>query len=369
MTIKTAAEIETAVKAELDGTAYAVSSLRPLTGGNANFIYHAKLRNPLSNGTTDVAIKHGEAYVALSPDFALTMTRCQIEVESLRFLSQLPHSTSRAFQVGTPKQFYFNPETSTQIQEYLPNAVSLKQYAIEHYKAPTPEALKPQCIELGRCLGKWLRTFHDWSQQPVNSGLREIFARNKDMQKIKKMVNYDQLLGMVGKYPSILEDSRDVLQQIAEMASGELKDEANLHVIHGDFWTGNVLLPNTAIEDGSQIHVRIVDWEMSQLGVQPEDLGQIIAELWELKLYKDIDAGLWVIQGFMEGYGKVGAEFIFRTILHVGAHLICFGSTTPGWGTTEQAEQVAKVGKDVLLKAWKKDPKGFEGHELECLFE
>ena len=73
---KPQAEIEAAVKNELDGTAYAVSSLRSLTGGNANFIYHGKLQTPLPDGTTDVAVKHGEGYAAKHPDFALTMTRC-----------------------------------------------------------------------------------------------------------------------------------------------------------------------------------------------------------------------------------------------------------------------------------------------------
>lgn len=130
----------------------------------------------------------------------------------------------------------------------------------------------------------------------------------------------------------------------------------------------SVLLPNTAIESGRQIPVRIVDWEMAQLGVQPEDLGQFIAELWELKLYKDIEAGLWIIQGFADGYGKVETEFALRAMVHVGAHLICIGSNTPGWGTPEQGEQVVKAGKDVMLKAWKKDLGGFEGHDLECLF-
>ena len=107
---------------------------------------------------------------------------------------------------------------------------------------------------------------------------------------------------------------------------------------------------------------------MAQLGVHPEDFGQFIAELWELKLYKDIDAGLWIIRGFADGYGKVDTDFVFRAIIHVGAHLICIGSCTPGWGTPEQGESVAKAGKDLMLKAWNKDLGGFQGHDLECLF-
>lgn len=129
-----------------------------------------------------------------------------------------------------------------------------------------------------------------------------------------------------------------------------------------------MLLPNIAFADGQLVPVRIIDWEMAQVGVRAEDLGQLIAELWQLKLYKDIDAALWIIRGFVEGYGKVDADFIFRVLIHVGAHLVCIGSTTPGWGTPEEGQNIAKIGRDVLLNAWRKEAKAFEEHDLQCLF-
>ncbi len=107
---------------------------------------------------------------------------------------------------------------------------------------------------------------------------------------------------------------------------------------------------------------------MAQLGVQPEDFGQLVAELWQLKLYAGIDAGLWIIDGFAAGYGKVDAGFVFRAIVHVAAHLVGFGANTPGWGTLEQNKKVAMVGKETMMKAWKKDLQAFQGHDLECLF-
>ena len=76
MAAKSPAEMEASVKAELEGTVYAASSLQPLTGGTANFIFHVKLRNPLPDGTTDVVVKHGEGYVAQNPIFTLTVSRC-----------------------------------------------------------------------------------------------------------------------------------------------------------------------------------------------------------------------------------------------------------------------------------------------------
>ena len=58
------------------------------------------------------------------------------------------------------------------------------------------------------------------------------------MQNLKKSINYDALLRMVGKYPSLLEECKETFQKIVAMVSAELEDEENLHVIHGDFWTG-----------------------------------------------------------------------------------------------------------------------------------
>ncbi|KAJ2971824.1 hypothetical protein NUW58_g9309 [Xylaria curta] len=153
------------------------------------------------------------------------------------------------------------------------------------------------------------------------------------------------------------------------MAAKELEDESRLQVIHGDFWTGNVLLPDSPIREGDDINVFVIDWEMSQIGVPNLDLGQMVAELYELKLYKNITAGLWIAQGFLEGYGAVSDDFAFRTAIQVGAHLISFGTSVQGWGTPEQVEEVARVGRDVIVHAWQKDREWFRRGDLACLFQ
>lgn len=145
---------------------------------------------------------------------------------------------SSTYEIGTPKLYHFNPESSTQIQEYVSNAVNLKDYALRHYQSATSEAVKPQCLQLGQGLGRWLREFHSWSDQPEQQGLRDLFTQNTDMQNIKKLINYDQLLGRVNMFPTLLQEYKDVLQEIVKMATAELADESQLSAIHGDFWTG-----------------------------------------------------------------------------------------------------------------------------------
>lgn len=57
---------------------------------------------------------------------------------------------------------------------------------------------------------------------------------------------------------------------------------------------------------GTQEAIRsIVDWEMCQIGAQALDLGQIIAGLYETKLFKNVDCGVLVIEGFLEGHGPL----------------------------------------------------------------
>jgi hypothetical protein len=114
--------------------------------------------------------------------------------------------------------------------------------------------------------------------------------------------------------------------------------------------------------------VFVIDWEMSHQGVPNLDVGQMIAELYEIWLYKKITAGLWMVQGFTEGYGKVGEDFALRTAIQLGCHLVNFGTSAPGWGTPEQVEGVARTGRDIIINGWQKNRSWFESGELACLF-
>lgn len=130
----------------------------------------------------------------------------------------------------------------------------------------------------------------------------------------------------------------------------------------------SILVSDENMRPNHQVVLSVIDWEMCQLSLRPLDLGQMIAELYELTLYKGIEAGLWLIEGFATGYGYVDDEFAFRTALHVGVHLVGFGTTVDGWGDAEQVEKVAETGRDIILQAWQKNETWFASHDLEPLF-
>ncbi|KAK4242468.1 kinase-like domain-containing protein [Achaetomium macrosporum] len=361
------AKVVEEVLQDLNGTEYVCSSLEPLSGGTANFIFKGTLTTPLPDGIKEVAVKHGEAFIASMPDFQLSTARCRAEVECLKAFGGLSStgqsSGTYQFTVRAPRVHYFSARTNTQVQEYLPNALSLKDYALKHFSASRDPSRKLLCLELGRSLGGWLRDFHD----RASSLLPEVVKVNKPMQQLKHYVNYGTLVETVASFPSILGDAKETFEKIKQVTAQELQSP-DLKVIHGDFWTGNALLSDKPLIEGEKTTVFIVDWEMCQLGVQPLDLGQMIAELYELWLFKGMDEGKWLIEGFVAGYGYVDDEFAFRTALHVGTHLVAWGSRVSGSGSETQVQQVVGVGKEVILHAWHKDRAWFEAGNLGYLF-
>ncbi|KAK8034791.1 hypothetical protein PG993_009786 [Apiospora rasikravindrae] len=387
------AEIQSNVLRSLKGTPFAATSLVPLSGGTANFIYLADLAQPLDDGVRQVLVKHGEGFLASNPGFQLSTSRCHIENVCLRVLSSssigaptTPSNDNYRYVVRTPKHYPFPQDPNTQIQEYLPNGTNLKAYALQHWSASsssptasesTTDLQQTQARQLGQSLGRWLRAFHDSSELQARAELRAAVASNGTMQTLKHTINFQWLLDRVAQFPDILTEAVPVFEEVKEMAAAELKDENRLQVIHGDFWTGNILLPNTAPQSQTPetpIPIFVVDWEMSQLGLPNLDLGQMLAEMYELWLYKRLRAGLSMMDGLVEGYGTVpdSEAFALRTAVQLGAHLVCFGTSVPGWGSPEQVREVARTGRDIICHAWRKDRAWFEEggkDELVCLFK
>jgi hypothetical protein len=114
--------------------------------------------------------------------------------------------------------------------EYLPNRVDLKTYVV---RSPSSEGLsRSQCIELGEALGKWLKSFHGTVMD--NPEVLEAASKTDFTQQVKHMINYTWLFERIKTYPAILEEARDVFEQVGKSAATESKNQIN----HGDFWTG-----------------------------------------------------------------------------------------------------------------------------------
>lgn len=249
---------------------------------------------------------------------------------------------------------------------------------------------------LGSALGAWLRSFHDWGSASERAETRAELGRNAAMKDLKFYVNYSMLLDTVANFPSILNECEGVFGEVRDFAAAELgklgdDGDGKVGIIHGDFWTGkyaspslsiaplpegmvltillsSVLVPDSPLTDQSAITAFVVDWEMTQIGHRALDLGQMVAELYETKLFKKLDSGMWVLEGFLEGYGALSDAMAFRTAIHVGVHLVCWGSRVPGWGGQREIEHVVAVGRDLIVQGWRKNRAWFEDGCLRCLF-
>ncbi|KAL5052127.1 hypothetical protein BDW71DRAFT_202258 [Aspergillus fruticulosus] len=375
-------EVKEAIAMELSKSPFACSSLTQLSGGTANFVYRGVLSRPLPDGTRTVIVKHAEDYLASNAEFKLSAKRCLVEEVALRALDGMPNETTTKedsdsgqkyrITVKSPRILHFSPSTYTQVMEDLPGAVDLKTFLL----SPdfSERISKEWTLSIGRTLGAWLRSFHVWSAHPAQADLAKQLAENTVMRDLKFSINYDSLVSMIDAYPDILGDShtRSVFKKVRDAAAAELEDtytqDATIGPIHGDFWSGNVLIPKTALEvqalsPMTATPLFITDWELAQRGTRALDLGQMIAELYMLKHYKDIDAGLWVIEGLAEGYGHqhITQEMAFRTLIHVGVHFIFWGSKILGWGSQEQVRSLVELGREIVVGAWERDRTWFDG--------
>ncbi|KAK3356715.1 kinase-like domain-containing protein [Lasiosphaeria hispida] len=361
-------DIPSQVEDELRGTSFECDELSVLTGGNANFVFRGHLAKALPNGAHHVLIKHGEGYVSSNPSFKLPTSRCVIESESLKALGNLSPTQNKWCRVRTPELYQFNATTNTQIQEYLPGAIDLKTYVPRHYAPNTSPSKKAECLGTGKSLGQWLKNFHDWAVKPEQANLRDSATANAALQKLKHATYYVYLMQFVDKFPAILSDSRSIFKEVKAMADAELSDDATLQTVHGDFWTGNVLLPDRALSDSVITPMFVVDWEVVSLGVRVRDVAQMMAELYMHKIFKRIDAGAWLMKGFLAGYGGLDTNEAFRAAIHIGCHLVVIGGGVQGWGSPEDVERVVALGRDMITKGWQRDREWFTGSGVSCLF-
>lgn len=268
----------------------------------------------------------------------------------LKALRDLPTTGSNGdVRVRTPRLYQFNATTHTQILEDLPQSQDLKSFLLSEEGRGMS---KSTALAVGHALGSWIGSFHAWTSEVAQSEVRNEMRKNKAMQKLKHSLNYERLINMIDQYPEILQTSRGAFMQVKDQAAAEMESgEAGYWgVIHGDFWTGNVLVSDRTLF--------IIDWELCQFGARGMDLGQMLAELFEITHFKGVDAGLWILQGLVERYFPLDEDIAFRTAIHTGVHLVCW-SNVPGWGTPDQVEDVVRIGKDFIVKGWERDREWF----------
>jgi thiamine kinase-like enzyme len=116
----------------------------------------------------------------------------------------------------------------------------------------------------------------------------------------------------------------------------------------------------------------VIDWELAQFGRKEYDLGQMIGDLYERKHFNDAGSALWILQGFVGGYGAITDEMAFRAAIHAGVHLICWYTrrdpNAPFKEPVEQIHGAIRTGTDFIVKGLARDRAWFKTSVLQCLF-
>lgn len=128
------------------------------------------------------------------------------------------------------------------MQEYLPAALSVKDYALKYFSPSSGDgdpSRKRLSLQLGQSLGAWLHSFHAWAARPAQSHLRDQLALDEgSMRRLKHYINYGLLVDTVANFPAVLADAKETFEKVREATAAELERAGELQVIHGDFWTG-----------------------------------------------------------------------------------------------------------------------------------
>ncbi|KAK7757531.1 hypothetical protein SLS62_000546 [Diatrype stigma] len=310
-------EIAANILQQLASTPFACSSLLQLTNGTTNFVFRGTLIRPVpspegSGAVETVIVKHSSEFAAVNKDLPIHVSRCIAEESMLNALKEF-HYDSHHAQVKVPHLYLFDRETSTQVLEDIPGVVDLKTIFV----SPNANDVlsKPLATSIGRALGSWLRAFHAWASAPAQSHLcaNAEMGTNELMRKLKYFITYGSFIEVLEKFPDVIGDHKKSLQEVQHMAIKEFEKTASgdgdgreeWGLIHGDFWTGNVLFPESRFRE-EKTKLFIVDWEFAQYGHRAYDIGQMIGDMYERKHFKGVEGAIWAIDGFIDGYGPPG---------------------------------------------------------------
>ncbi|KAI0460556.1 kinase-like domain-containing protein [Xylaria acuta] len=374
----------TKVSRVLSETRYACSSLMQLTNGTTNFVFRGELAQPIfdeatGNTASTVIVKHSLEHAALNKDLPIDASRALYEVAMLDALNDLP---SGIIGIKAPRLHLFIRDTNIQILEDFAATVDLKSLFV----SPNPNRILTPLLaaSVGHDIGSWLRSFHDWSMSP--NGRLKYIGDNEPMRKLKYAITYGAYLKVLENYfPDLLDGHGPPLEQVRNAATREFGEvpehgdgDNNWGIIHGDFWTGNVLLPRDVSSSGTQhpggVKLFIVDWEFAQFGHRAYDIGQMIGDIYERGHFSEAEGAIPAIEGFVKGYGGLeNDELAFRVAIHAGVQLIGWyirrAPTAPLPFPLERVTDAMRIGRDWILKGWQKDRKYFKSTPLALLFK
>ncbi|KAL1604998.1 hypothetical protein SLS60_004541 [Paraconiothyrium brasiliense] len=317
----------------LSTTRYACTSLTQLTGGTTSFVFLGTLHQPLpvihhagnQKQEDSVIIKYAAPFASCHTEFLVDAGRVKYEALMLEVLQRFA-SSKREITIKTPKLYHYNEGERVLAIQYVPDTGPLHK--------SLDRLSEEQAERIGHALGTWLAAFHVWMDTPEQSGLTEQLKQNEEEVELKWKLTWGQGTEVLETLGDVVDEEDRRVWDAARLAAREdLGKEEGKGLVHGDFWAGNILVPNTlAAEAGiEELQLHIIDFEFSHFTSRATDLGQFLGDLCE-KYYISASPPasiLRLIAGFLTGYGPVSEELKWRTAIYVGVHVVNWWSRGP----------------------------------------
>lgn len=220
---------------------------------------------------------------------------------------------------------------------------------------PSPGAPQLDAAVLGRALGTFLRSMHMWgSAGGGNRALEQLFGGNAQAGRIWTWATYGRLAETADRFPALLAAYRPLFEEVAAAATAatEAGEAAGGTLIHGDFWSGNIVLSR-----GHDV-ATVVDWEMARRGPVWCDLAQMCAELYLPYHFYGVAAAVDLLDAFLRAYGPLDADTARRLVVHFGVHLVVWPCrVVPSWGGGDPAvlDDCIRVGAEFVEHGWRRD--------------
>lgn len=209
---------------------------------------------------------------------------------------------------------------------------------------------------IGVALARFASRLHSWGKG--RSQLYEDIKKHKQATDVCIWATYGRLAETIEMISDgSLEQYRGVFHQAQEVMSSEMRDTANAGIIHGDYWTGNILISLDPTDMGIGIKsLYVIDWEVSKVAPALFDIAQMSAEIFLVNYFREKAEAVTLLDSFMrncEGLASLNSRC--KLAVHFGTHLVVWPIRIPGWGTKMRVEECVKLGAKYIEKGLQGD--------------
>ncbi|KAF2724120.1 kinase-like protein [Polychaeton citri CBS 116435] len=321
-----------------------VDRIERLLEGFAGFVYRVHLNIDAlvadsKGGLHSIIVKHAEPYAARAKQWEMDPNRMDFEYNALQFYSTpTMHGDGSA---RSPKVLNYDQQHRVLIMEDAGTLPSVKGWFTSDVDVNSAAAV-------GSKLGNFLANLHNLTIDDIE--LKGKFNGNHTAKYLSGELYFGRLPVTAKKHGF---DSA-FIAEAAEAGRREVYESSEV-LTHGDFWTGNILVPSTSPQ------LLVLDLELSKPGTAAFDVGQMAAEMYCLAAFRDRGKGMAMLEAFLKGYrerreregGKVEAA---KVAIRIGAHLLQIMPNA--WGAEAGEERVKmeiNVGVELIKMGWEKD--------------